>query len=154
MNVCKHLAAELERALEGGAWHGSSWRELLEETPFEVAAARPVAGAHTIAEIVHHSVTWQEVVRQRLLGEAPQVSDDENWPATAITDEDAWVALRAKLLATGRALGEAVAAFPVERLHEKRPGVDGTWFELILGQLQHMLYHAGQIPMLRMAASP
>jgi hypothetical protein len=34
----------------------------------------------------------------------------------------------------------------------QRPGLDDTWFVLILGELEHMLYHAGQVGLLRKAA--
>jgi len=151
MNESKRLADQLKRALEGEAWHGPAWNELLEGVTRDQAVARPVPSAHTIAEIVHHTATWQDVVRRRIEGESPQVSDEENFPAEALKDEAAWTALKERLFETGRTLVKTVAAFPVDRLTEKRPGVDGTWYELICGELQHELYHAGQIPILKKA---
>jgi len=29
--------------------------------------------------------------------------------------------------------------------------VDGTWYELVIGELQHVLYHAGQAALLKKA---
>ncbi len=49
MNDCERLAQELDRALEGAAWHGPSWREALDGVDPQAAARRPIAGAHTIA---------------------------------------------------------------------------------------------------------
>ena len=40
------------RAHEGEAWHGPSLRELLQDVTAEQAEARPVAGAHSIRELV------------------------------------------------------------------------------------------------------
>jgi len=153
MNESQRLAAEIHRALEGAAWHGPSWREVLSSVSWEAAAARPIPGAHTIAEIVQHAMTWQDVVRQRLLGESPQVSGAEDWPVATLTDEAGWAALRDRLLETGRMLEETIAAFPPERLHHRRPGLEDTWYGLIMGELQHILYHAGQVPILYRAAS-
>jgi hypothetical protein len=153
MNECDRLADQLERALNGEAWHGPSWREALAGVTLKAALHRPIAGAHTIAEIVRHATTWHDVVRLRLAGETPEVSDAEDWPPAGFDSEGAWAGGIDRLLATGRALGDQIRRFPAGRLHEKRPGVDGTWFELIIGELQHVLYHAGQVSLLRKAAA-
>jgi len=151
MNDCERLADQLKRALNGDAWHGPSWRETLEGITREAALHRPIPEAHTTAEIVLHATTWHDVVRRRLLGESPEVSDSQDWPAAAFADEAAWSAAVALLLETGNALVATVGRFPAEKLHEKRPGVDGVWFELIIGELQHVLYHAGQVALLKKA---
>ena len=44
------LARELETLAHGDAWHGPALDELLEGVSAEMAAARPIAGAHTIWE--------------------------------------------------------------------------------------------------------
>jgi hypothetical protein len=36
---------------------------------------------------------------------------------------------------------------------EKRPDAEGTWYELAIGELQHVLYHAGQVSLLRKAGA-
>jgi hypothetical protein len=153
MNESGHLARQLELALNGGAWHGPSLREALEGVTYEAAIRRPIPEAHTIAEIVQHAATWHDVVRRRLEGETPQVSDAEDWPALEGAGEAGWTAAMTRLLDTGGALAESIRRFPVERLHESRPGLEDTWFGLILGELQHVLYHAGQIAILRKAAT-
>ena len=152
MNDCERLADQIQRALNGNAWHGPSWREALEGVTREAAFLRPIPEAHTIAEIVMHATTWHDVVRRRLDGEAPDVPDAEDWPPGTIRDEAAWSAAVARLFETGSALAVTIREFPVERLHDRRPGVDGTWFDLIVGELQHVLYHGGQVGLLRKAA--
>lgn len=152
MSETKRLARQLERALQGGAWYGPSWKEALEGVTRDDAMQRPIPAGHTIAEIVLHATTWHDVVRRRLEGEMPDVSDAEDWPAATIADERAWSALVTRLLATGSALRDAVERFPAERLTEKRPGLEDTWSDLILGELEHVLYHLGQVGILRKAA--
>ena len=151
MNESQRLGDQLTRALIGDAWHGPSWREALEGVTREAALHRPIPEAHTIAEILLHATTWHDVVRRRLQGESPEVSDAEDWPAATLADEAAWSAAVARLFDTGSALVATVDRFPVGKLHEKRLGVDGDWFELIIGELQHVLYHAGQVALLKKA---
>jgi len=153
MNESQRLASQLDRALNGGAWHGPSWREVLEGLTREEAMRRPIPAAHTIAEIVVHAATWHDVVRRRLLGDVQQVADDEDWKAAVLPDETAWSAAVARLLATGNGLKQEIEHFPAERLVEKRPNVDDTWFGLIVGELQHVLYHAGQVGILKKAGN-
>jgi hypothetical protein len=154
MSETERFADQLHRALTGGAWHGASWQEILAGLPREAALERPVAGAHSIAEIVLHTSTWLEVVRRRLGGESPQVSAAEDWPQADFPDEAAWSAAADKMLETGRELCETIRRLPAECLPERRPGLDDTWFGLIAGELQHVLYHAGQAAVLRKATNP
>jgi hypothetical protein len=151
MNESERLADQIERALNGNAWHGPSWREALQDVTRERALERPIPEAHSIAEIVLHATSWHDVVRRRLEGESPAVSDAQDWPEAAVADDAAWQAAVARLFATGRSLREAVERFPADQLHEKRPKVEDTWYGLVIGELQHVLYHAGQVSLLRKA---
>jgi len=153
MNASEHLARELEKALFGEAWHGPSWREVLDGVIAENAVLRPLPAAHTIAEIVAHATTWFHVVHQRLNGENPQVSDQEDWPNVEGFATGDWSELRERSLARARTLVETVRSMSPERLHETRPGLQDTWFELVSGELQHVLYHAGQVGLLKKATS-
>jgi hypothetical protein len=151
MNESQRLGDQMNRALNGDAWHGPSWRETLDGVTREVALHRPIPEAHTIAEIVLHATTWHDVVRRRLVGEVPEVTDALDWPPQKFGDEAAWSAAVARLFETGGALVTTVNRFPAEKLLEKRPNVEDTWYALIIGQLQHMLYHAGQLGVLKKA---
>lgn len=151
MNESQRLADQLTRALNGDAWHGPSWRETLDGVTREAALYRPIPEAHTIAETVLHATTWHDVVRRRLEGETPEVTDALDWPRPNFSDEAAWSAGVARLFETGKALTETVGRFPAEKLLEKRPGIDDTWYALIIGELQHVLYHGGQVALLKKA---
>lgn len=154
MSEIERLAEQLHRGLNGGAWYGPSWREILDGLSREAALHRPIPEAHNIAEIVLHNTTWHDVVRRRLDGESPQVSDAEDWPETDFPDEAAWAKAVERMFETGRALCERIRRFPEERLPERRPGLSDTWFGMISGELQHVLYHAGQAALLRKAQVP
>jgi uncharacterized damage-inducible protein DinB len=154
VNDSQRLAKQLDMALHGEAWHGPAWQELLIDVDAARAERRPLEGAHSIADIVRHVTTWNDVVRRRIEGEMPDVPDEADWPAAKALDKDAWDAAVARFLERGAALRDRIAAFPPERLHENRPSpANGTWQDLILGQLQHVLYHAGQVALLKKSTS-
>lgn len=152
MSESKRLAKEIEKALNGEAWHGPSWRENLDGVSRESATRRPIPDGHTIAEVLLHGTTWNDVVRRRVEGETPEVTNTEDWPVAAFADDAAWSVAVARFFETGKRLVATIERFPDAKLEEKRPGVDGTWYELISGQLQHVLYHAGQVGLLKKAS--
>ena len=151
MNESQRLAEQVTRALNGDAWHGPSWRETLDGITRQAALHRPIPEAHSIGEILLHATTWHDVVRRRLLGETPELSDAEDWPVANFSEDAAWSGAVARLFETGEALAATIASFPLEKLHQRRPGLDDTWYGLILGELQHVLYHAGQVALLKKA---
>ena len=151
MNESGRLADQLSKALNGDAWHGPSWREALDGIGRDAAVRRPIPGAHSIAEVLLHATTWNDVVRRRLQGESPQVSGAEDWPLAGFGDEASWAAALTRFQESGNALVETVERFPAEKLYDKRPKTEGTWYDPISGQLQHLLYHAGQVALLKKA---
>ena len=150
-NDCRKLADQIAKAMNGDAWHGPSWRETLDGVPLDAALRHPIPEAHSIAEIVLHMAAWNDVVRRRMNGETPEITEAMDWPVASFRDETEWQAAVGRLFESGNALASTVAAFPPENLHRKRPSVDGTWYDLVLGQLQHVLYHAGQAGLLKKA---
>jgi uncharacterized damage-inducible protein DinB len=141
------IVEQLKQAHEGEAWHGPSLREALDGVSAQKAGRRPIAGAHSIWEIVHHVRVVEETVRARLNGEA--APDEADWPALEDTREKAWATALANLEETRRALRDAVASLPEARLHENLPGQSHSYWHELLGILHHDLYHAGQISLLK-----
>ena len=59
MTETERLRDLLDRVVAGDAWHGPSLLALLATVPPELAARRPIAGAHSIWELVLHAGAWQ-----------------------------------------------------------------------------------------------
>ena len=57
-------------------------RELLSGVDAGSAAARAIAGAHSIWELVSHITYWLDAAARRLGGEAVDPRHHEDWPAT------------------------------------------------------------------------
>ena len=141
----------VDRAYRAKAWHGPSMLEALEGVSSVMAARRLKRGMHSIWELVEHVASWNEIVARRLAGELPRVTAEMNFPPVAKTTPAAWKATKRRLARTHARFRREVAAFPVKKLGRRRPRTDQSWNVLIHGQIQHVLYHAGQITMLRRA---
>ncbi|NOT34651.1 MAG: DinB family protein [Candidatus Eisenbacteria bacterium] len=141
----------LDRAYRAQAWHGPSILETLEGVSAATAAKHPLKGVHSIWELVEHMASWNEIVARRLAGEKPVVTPELNFPPVVKTTPAAWKATLKRLARAHARFRREVASFPVTKLGRRRPRVDQTWNVLIHGQIQHGLYHAGQIAMLRRA---
>ena len=154
MSEAARIADQLRRAFDGEAWHGDSVFEILEGVTAEQAAARPIKHAHTIWELVLHIAAWDGAVLQRLGGVAVTLSDAENFPAATDASETAWRKERAEVRLVHEKLVVAVAALPDSRLDDIVPGkeeegVHYTFYYMLHGVVQHELYHAGQIALLK-----
>jgi uncharacterized damage-inducible protein DinB len=153
MTEIERLLDQLRRAYHGEAWHGPSVREVLTGVTAVQAHARPLENAHSIWELVQHIAVWESVGRRRLEGDRAQVdiSSPEDWPPADDTSEVAWEQAKAALDRGHQALVEAIQRVPESRLDE--PIFDGmsTVYVTLHGVIQHDLYHAGQIAMLKKA---
>jgi uncharacterized damage-inducible protein DinB len=151
MNEVERLGDQLRRAFEGGAWHGPSVLELLEGIDATKAAAHPVPNAHSIWELTLHIAAWENAAYRRLQGDRAELSDEEDWPAVNDTGEEAWQAARQHLLQVHRDLVQKISQVDDATLNQ--PILEGltSIYGTLHGVVQHDLYHAGQIALLKKA---
>jgi len=152
MSESERLADQIRRAFEGEAWHGDSLLELLKGVNAATAAAKPIKNAHSIWELILHIAAWDDIVRQRTGGKAVMPTDEQNFPPVKDTSEAAWNKALEETKRAHNELVKAVAAFPDSRLQEQVPGKTQNYynfFYMFSGIVQHELYHAGQIALLK-----
>ena len=146
------LEEQLRRALEGEAWHGPSVLEVLEGISAEQAAAHPIAGAHSIWELVLHLCGTYGLVLRRLGGDGRQLTESEDWPSVPEPSAENWGASIRALKRLNEDLRQAVRSFPEERLDQPLVSeVPYTAYTQFVGVTQHNLYHAGQIALIKKA---
>lgn len=145
------IQRQLERAFAGTAWHGPSVMELLADVDAAKAAARPIAGAHSIWELALHIAAWNKGAARRLAGDRAELSDEEDWPPVNDTGDEAWRRTLELLRDNHRELYDAIGRLDDARLDQ--PIVDGmtSVYGTLHGVIQHGLYHAGQIAILKKA---
>jgi uncharacterized damage-inducible protein DinB len=152
MSESSRIADQLRRAFDGEAWHGDSLFEILKGVSAKQAAARPVANAHSIWELVLHIAAWDGAVLRRFGGVVVELSDAENFPHVTDEGEAAWRKALAEVRRVHEELIDAVAKLPDSRLDEIVPGKEGAhynFYYMLHGVVQHELYHAGQIALLK-----
>jgi uncharacterized damage-inducible protein DinB len=152
------IAEQLRRAYNGDAWYGPSVRAALEGVDARQAAERPEPAAHTIGEIVLHVTAWTREATRRLRTGVAQEPVDGDWPAGAAVDEGGWTAMLAALDAANEELVQAIAGLDdrqlEDRIGEVRDRALGSGvsrYVTLHGLVQHHVYHAGQISLLKKA---
>jgi len=146
------LAEQLQLALGGVAWHGPSVLELLAGVSAAQAASHPIAGAHSIWELLLHIRSDHDVVSRLLEGDGRPLELSEAWPSCPEPSDSNWRRAVEDFARSNERLQQAMRDFPDERLDD--PLVQGdadTAYVLFSGVTQHHLYHAGQIALLKQA---
>jgi uncharacterized damage-inducible protein DinB len=153
MTEIKRISDQLNRAFEGEAWHGPAVMEILGGITAQQAAARPFNGTHSIWELVLHIAAWERACRSRLGGKRAQLPDAEDWPEVTDTNEQAWEQAKEALRQAHEKLCYAVSGLDDSGLDQ--PIIEGmsSVYVTLHGVIQHSLYHAGQIAILKKASS-
>lgn len=150
MSEVERIVDQLRRAFEGNAWHGLALWEILTDVTSQQAFAKPLTGAHSIWEIVNHITVWEKVVRRRIKGEVINgLSPDQDWPAVRDSSEAAWQQTLTKLQRGNQELRDTISAMTDARLKEIVLGQTYSFYYMLHGVIQHDLYHAGQIAVLK-----
>ena len=152
MTEIERIQDQLRRAHYGQAWHGPALNELLADVTPAQAAARPAHNAHSIWELVHHIITWESVVLRRISGEevgSKEITNEVNFPPVTEMTEAAWQQTKQKLDESAAALRDRLAQMSDEQLDECIPNRKRKIYFEVHGAIQHALYHAGQIALLK-----
>ncbi|MBK6766689.1 MAG: DinB family protein [bacterium] len=153
MNEHSSLLKQIQSAFDGPAWHGPALLEALDGVDARIAKRRWVDGVHSIWEIALHTVAWKRAVVKFLDGaEKIVVEDQDNFPVPDEGDDVEWEHVLNELRVAQAEFLTTVSRFRVEKLYELPPGREWTYNTWIFGVMNHDLYHAGQVALLRKAA--
>ncbi len=145
------IADQLQRAFYGGAWHGPAVLELLKDVDAATAFAKPIAKLHSIWELLLHIEVWDRSALVRLEGKKFQPTGRDNFPLPPKPTEAAWRKAVAQAKRTHDTLVKTVAKLSAKRLRDRVPGKRYNFAHALHGIVQHELYHAGQIALLKKA---
>ena len=150
MSEIARILDQMDRAIGGEAWHGPHLQQVLDGLSAEQASMHPVKGAHSIWEIVNHLAAWNRIVHKRFAGTAVDVSPEMDWPPVWDTSEVEWKRSLDNLRESRASFRAAVEKVRDEELHEP-PRTEWSRYATLHGVVQHDLYHAGQIAVLKKA---
>lgn len=142
----QHILSLLKSTFEKNAWYGPSVKEVLSDITPDLAAHR-MNNTHTIIELVAHMTAWRIFTVKKLEGDVDyKVSKELNFP-TPLNWETALSGLnesQAKLIG-------AIQQFDSSLLHHPVPNSSYayTFFTLLHGIIQHDIYHAAQIRLIK-----
>jgi uncharacterized damage-inducible protein DinB len=150
MNRATSVADRIERTVNGPMWHGPALTDLLDGVPPERAASKPIAGAHSIWEIVRHITAWAEIALRRMHGEPVDPRPEEDWPPIDGSRES-WMRDLDRLNDSHRHLAAAVRPLDDRALETTVAGQEYSLDVMLQGVVEHGTYHGGQIALLRRA---
>jgi uncharacterized damage-inducible protein DinB len=152
MTEMERLVDQFQRGWNGDPWHGTPLWAMLRDVTASEAHARPIAGSHTIAEIVQHLSYWKWATRERVAGVLISPSHDEQWPPLRDASDTTWREALDLLQSRHHSLMQTLGTLSDDQLNNPIAGRDYNVYVQLHGSLQHELYHTGQIALLKRAA--
>ncbi len=134
------------------AWHGPSVVETLRDVTPRLADRRLAPDTHTIAELVYHMTTWRIFAVRKLQGDAQFdiKTKEKNWKVFATIDALEWETLQMELsLSQEELVSELEKRDSDAFLESIVPGRNYSFYTLLHGIVNHDLYHAGQIALIK-----
>ena len=150
---CTRIADQLASAISGEAWYGDSARKILDSVTAEQANAHPTANAHSIWELAVHVEAWCKFALGAVQGTPippwPAMPKELDWPLVNELGEKAWKTTVSSFFANHQKLVDAIRACNDEKLSAVVPGRTYDYYRLFHSAVQHAIYHAGQIALLK-----
>lgn len=153
MSEIYRILDQHRRALHGPAWHGDSVWQILEGVTPEQAQLRPLSKTHTIWELVAHMTFWETEVRHRLEKLEPQSEAEFNFPKMPEPTAENWARVLDAFRESNREFRHVVEKLDDSQLENPLSSPQNTIYVELHGVVQHHLYHAGQIALLRKNSS-
>lgn len=147
----RRVRMQIRRSFHGPAWHGPSVKEALAGVTHREAMRHPLPSAHSIWELVLHQTAWLEVVVERLQGTFVTVEPGDDWAEVESATEQDWQAALTELEKAQCALERALDPVTDKALADFVPGCSYTNYFMLMGIVQHNVYHAGQIMLIKKA---
>lgn len=154
MSEKSQILDELHKIYDGDAWHADNLVAILANITAEQAFAKPIAQAHSIWELVLHLTSWNETWIARLQGESRSEPIDGDFPTIADNSEQAWQEALLRLEKSIKNLTAAIDAIAEDSFEKRVTNRDYDLSSFLHGIVRHIVYHSGQIGLLKKASAP
>ena len=145
----ERLVDQYDRNLGGDAWHGDNVWKILEAVRPEQAFQRVLPGSHTIWELVAHMTFWETEVCRRLRSQPGQPEEELNFPPMPEATDENWRKVLDEFRHSNEEFRSEVLKLRDTDLDQPLSSPTRTVYVEVNGVIQHHLYHAGQIAILR-----
>jgi uncharacterized damage-inducible protein DinB len=148
----KHYVTSFENLYEGEPWFGRSMKSILQEVSPSKAYKKSSKEQHSIYEILQHILAWRDLFVKRLNGDTNtsiKMNSELDWPPlpAAQTPEN-WNNLLKRLSENQEALVKALQQKKDTTLAEEFANSKASLETHLEGNIQHDIYHLGQIAIL------
>jgi uncharacterized damage-inducible protein DinB len=141
--------SEFETIYNGEPWYGKSLMAIINDADLKDVFKKEKPTAHSAYEIVHHLYAWRDLLVKRLNGDVKSSIEPNSKEDWALLPKDkntfAWQTLIKKLEQNQQDLVRALAKWKDEALDKNFAGTDYPLRTFLNGQIQHDIYHTGQI---------
>lgn len=150
------LIDQFEREIQGQPWHGPSLTSIVDGITAAQAGRKASDAAHSIWEILLHMTGWKREVTRRAQGHTAAEPTEGDWPPIGDVTEARWRAARTEHLRAQEELLKVVRGLTDAQLAARVPGDSAAFIgaglsvtATLWGLVQHDVYHAGQIAILK-----
>jgi uncharacterized damage-inducible protein DinB len=150
MSKKEEILEELKTIYDGEPWHADNLVDILSGITAGQAAARPIGGAHSIWEVVSHIAGWNDVWAERLGGRNVVEPTAGDFPPSG-EGEDAWAEALRDLERSYTNLIGKISEVRDEDVREEFLGRGYPMSFFLEGIVRHIVYHSGQIGLLKKA---
>jgi uncharacterized damage-inducible protein DinB len=148
----QHYVSSFESLYEGEPWYGRSIVSIVKEVQPTQAFKKNSPTSHSIYEIVGHMLAWRDLFVKRLNGDYSstiQSNSESDWPKVpGEKNASSWDQLLHKLSENQQALIHALKKVSDNQLDKDFAKTNATLETHLEGNLQHDIYHLGQIAVL------
>jgi hypothetical protein len=150
MSELDAILQQYDDTMRGDAWYGDAVGKILDGIDARCAAAQPLPAVHSIWQLVMHMEFWETVAVQRL---SRKVTPDLtlNFPQTPVADEQQWKKTLERFRHSNGEFRRAISTLDPAKLDDKTPDGKYSFRWEVCGVIQHHIYHAGQISLLKKA---
>ena len=144
------IIRNLREVLQGEPWHGKSVMELLSEVDPAMAYIRPEETQHSLIDLLYHMITWSEFTANRMEKDPPPAEETEALDWREIDPvQHTWQGGVEQLKAANEKIIAMLQQKDDSLLSQKVADRNYNFGQLLHGQVQHLIYHSGQIAYVR-----
>ena len=140
---------EFETIYNGEPWYGKSLMAVLANANAKDIFTRQNGHGHSAYEVTYHLYAWRDLLAKRLNGDTKssiEVNSKQDWPSlpkeqTTMT----WNELIKKIEKNQQELVGSLSKWTDESLDKDFAGTNYSLRTFLNGQIQHDIYHIGQI---------
>lgn len=144
-----HYITEFETIYDGEPWYGKPLMAVLKEADAKAVFKKQHKNGHSAYEVLHHVLAWRELLVKRLNGDTQstiKTDSETDWsslPEKQTANE--WNALVRKIQQNQKELINGLSKWKDDALDKNFAGSAYPLRTFLHGQIQHDIYHIGQI---------